>query len=170
MTWKYGSDSNLTYRLSTSCCHNNVLQLFPALAKSQSIGSANCLRGEPASMTRFNKGIMPACAASSWRDLFSRQRLKHVWNMWLAISYKPVGVNTWPQAGWSKARTVLCGPWACSSKILTRISMQLAFCRTSSNGPFIERCLIALSMTTKCSASNSSHARNSPNSSQVSTR
>ena len=75
LTWKYGSSSNLKYMVRPSCCHRSVRQLFPALAKSHRIGSANCLSGELVSMTRFKHGMIPACAASSWRDLFKRQRL-----------------------------------------------------------------------------------------------
>ena len=65
LTWKYGSSSNLKYMVRPSCCHSSVRQLFPALAKSHRIGSANCFSGELVSMTRFKQGMMPACAASS---------------------------------------------------------------------------------------------------------
>ena len=65
LTWKYGSSNSLKYMVRPSCCHKSVRQLFPALAKSQRIGSANCLSGELVSMTRFKHGMMPACAASS---------------------------------------------------------------------------------------------------------
>ena len=75
LTWKYGSSRRRKYIERPSCCHSKCLQLFPALARSQRIGSANCFKGELDSMTRFRLGIMPACAASSCRDLFKRQRL-----------------------------------------------------------------------------------------------
>lgn len=58
--------------------------------------------------------------------------------------------------------TALWRPELCSPRIRVNISMALAFCRTSSNVAFMDRCLIALSMWTRYSGSRSSHARNNP--------
>lgn len=87
LTWKYGSSKSFKYIDRPSCCHNSILQLFPALARSQRIGRANCLSGELVSMTRFKQEMIPAWAASSWRDLFKRHKLKQVWKTWFATSY-----------------------------------------------------------------------------------
>lgn len=75
LTWKYGSSKSLRYMERPSCCHSNVRQLFPALARSHRIGRANCFRGELVVITRLRHGMIPAWAASSCLDLFSRQRL-----------------------------------------------------------------------------------------------
>lgn len=74
-TWKYGSASSFKYSARPSCCHNKVRQLFVALAKSHRIGKANCLSGEPDSVTFFKLGIIPAWAASSCLALFNRHIL-----------------------------------------------------------------------------------------------
>lgn len=66
-------------------------------------------------------------------------------------------------------RTVLCGPELCLTMMRIRISIALAFCSTSSRLAFIDRCLTALSMTTRYSGSSTSQARNSPRNIAVST-
>jgi len=75
LTWKYGSSRSFKYRTSPSCCHSKTRQLFPAPARSQRIGKANCFKGELVSITRLRDGMIPAWAASSCLDLFKRQRL-----------------------------------------------------------------------------------------------
>jgi hypothetical protein len=87
LTWKYGSSTRRRmYSERPSCCQSSFRQLFPALGRSHRIGSANCFSGERASTTRLRLGISPAAAASSCRDLLSRQRLYSVWKMWFEIS------------------------------------------------------------------------------------
>ena len=59
-TWKYGSVKSCKYIWRPLCCQSKIRQLFPALARSQKMGRANCLSGECESMTRFKLGMIPA--------------------------------------------------------------------------------------------------------------